>query len=94
MEPSTSHRLSFEFPAPKEMSDIRLLEVLETERVTLRDWLHETYSDNDKRRYFSKVDIDALGALLNSVMQYRPSDRPRAPDLLNHTWFQRNPFAT
>ncbi|MCJ1425254.1 hypothetical protein MMC29_003142 [Sticta canariensis] len=72
----------------------RAIEDLESERVTLCDWLHETYFDDDKKQYFSKADIDTLGTLLQSVMQYRPSDRPRASDLLNHTWFQRNPFTT
>lgn len=65
----------------------------EYEQVTLCDWLHETYfDDDDKTQYFSKADIDTLGTLLQSMMQYRPSDRPQASDLLNHTWFQRNPF--
>ncbi|KAL2038391.1 hypothetical protein N7G274_008730 [Stereocaulon virgatum] len=70
----------------------RATEDLESERVTLRDWLHETYFDDDKKQDFSKADIDSLDTLLQSVMQYYPSDRPRASDLLNHTWFQRNPF--
>ncbi|KAL2044425.1 hypothetical protein N7G274_003130 [Stereocaulon virgatum] len=70
----------------------RATEDLESERVTLRDWLHETYFDDDRKQDFSRADIDSLGTLLQSVMQYYPSDRPRASDLLNHTWFQRNPF--
>ncbi|KAL2054438.1 hypothetical protein ABVK25_005186 [Lepraria finkii] len=70
----------------------RATEDFKSERVTLCDWLHETYFDDDKKQYFSKADIDTLGTLLQLLMQYRPSDRPRASDLLNHTWFQRNPF--
>ncbi|MCJ1470982.1 hypothetical protein MMC07_009630, partial [Pseudocyphellaria aurata] len=38
----------------------RATEDLEFERVTLCDWLHETYFDDDKRQYFSKADIDTL----------------------------------
>lgn len=86
--------LSFEFAVRNELSNSEFLEGHEYKRITLRDWLHETYFDNDKKQYFSKAAIDALGTLLQLVMQYRPSDRPRASDLLNQTWFQRNPFAT
>lgn len=60
--------------------------------VTLTDWLRETYFDDQKRTYFSEKDIEAVGGLLQSMMQYRPSNRPRASQLLNHKWFQTNPF--
>ncbi len=63
----------------------------EFDRVTLKDWLQETYFEDDKKPYFSGSDIDALGTLLESVLQYRPPDRPRASDLLSHSWFQRKP---
>ena len=65
---------------------------LKSERVSLCEWLHETYFEDGKKHYFSEANIDTLGALLQSVMQYRPSDRPRASDLLNHNWFQHSPF--
>ncbi|KAL9125156.1 MAG: hypothetical protein Q9217_005595 [Psora testacea] len=38
----------------------RATEDLESERVTLCDWLYETYFDDDKKQCFSKADIDAL----------------------------------
>ena len=67
----------------------------EYEQVTLCDWLHETYfDDDDKTPYFDKADLDTLATLLQSMMQYCPENRPQASDLLNHTWFLRNPFTT
>ncbi len=74
------------------MTNFQCLEYFEYDRVTLADWLQETYFDDQKRAYFSKADIEILGGLLQSMMQYRPSSRPRASQSLNHIWFQKNPF--
>lgn len=35
-----------------------------SERVTLCDWLNETYFDDDKKQCFSRADIDTLSTLL------------------------------
>ncbi|KAL2041156.1 hypothetical protein N7G274_006100 [Stereocaulon virgatum] len=72
----------------------RATDMFESEQVTLHDWLHETHFEDDKKQCFSKAEIDTLGTLLQLMMQYRPSDRPKASDLLNYTWFQRKPFTT
>ncbi len=32
-----------------------------------------------------------LGDLLNSMMQFRPSERPTADEVLKHPWFQHRP---
>ncbi len=69
-----------------------LLEDQDLESVTLSDWLCETYFDENKRTYFSRADVAAVGALLHQIMQYRPSDRPQASELLHHDLFQQNPF--
>ncbi len=60
----------------------------------MSDWLHETYFEDDKKAYFSKEDIEVAGALLQLIMQFRPSDRPRVFELLNHPWLQHKPFTT
>lgn len=67
-------------------------EELELDSASLRDWLCQTYFDDDKKPSFSRRDIDTLGDLLDSMMQYRPSDRPQVSDLLDDVWFQRDPF--
>ena len=44
------------------------------------------YADFSKA-YFSKTVIDSVGQLLQLMMQYRPSDRPSATEILSHAWF-------
>ena len=41
--------------------------------------------------WFTKPSLDVFGDLIISMMQYRPSDRPSASDVLQHPWFQRRP---
>lgn len=57
--------------------------------------LHQLHSELSATRpgtkWFSKTDLDILGDLLNSIIQYRPSDRPTADQVLAHAWFQRCP---
>lgn len=74
------------------VTDFRVPEDLPCDRVTLVDWLQETYFDDEKKPYFAKADLELVGELLKSMMQYRPADRPRVSQLLHHGWFQRNPF--
>lgn len=74
------------------VTDFHVLENLPCDRVTLADWLQETYFDDEKKTYFSKADIEIAGELLQSMLQYRPSNRPQASQLLQHRWFQKNPF--
>lgn len=61
-----------------------LIKDLELERITLREWPRDSYFESEKHQDFSNADI---GTLLNVIMQYRPLDRPRAIDILNHVWF-------
>ena len=41
--------------------------------------------------WFSKRSLDDFGDLVTSMTQYRPSDRPSASDVLQHSWFRRGP---
>lgn len=41
--------------------------------------------------WFSGGDLDTLGNLLMSMIQYRPSDRPSTAEVLKHPWFQHRP---
>lgn len=62
------------------------------DQVTLADWLHDTYFDEDKKADFAEAHIEELGDLLQSMMQYRPPDRPRISEILAHPWFRKNPW--
>ncbi|KAL8918353.1 MAG: hypothetical protein Q9172_005464 [Xanthocarpia lactea] len=60
--------------------------------VPLADWLHDTYFNDDEEVVFREVEfaeehIELFGELLQSIMQYRPSDRPSVSELLIHPWF-------
>ena len=70
----------------------------EYDRVPLADWLHDTYFNDDEEVEFREVEfaedhIELLGGLLQSIMQYRPSDRPSVSELLKHPWFLQNPLS-
>ncbi|KAL8648315.1 MAG: hypothetical protein Q9210_005060 [Variospora velana] len=73
------------FPYP-ESDDI------EIDQVTLPDWLHDTYFDEGRKGDFAEAHIEELGELLQSMMQYCPSNRPRVSELLKSPWFQKNPW--
>ena len=73
-------------------TNFKFIEDLEIRPCSLVEWLHETYFDNEKNTYFTEAEIQAAGDLLQSMMQYRPSNRPRASQLLNHRWFRNNRF--
>ena len=90
---SNKHLFLSGFWFRNETSNSGLLEDLESRQVSLVEWLKETYFDDDKRTYFSKADIESACALLLSMMQYHPSNRPRVSELLNHDWLQHNLFA-
>lgn len=66
----------------------------ELEEVTLTDWLHDTYFDDNKTTCFAEEHIEVAGELLQSIMEYRPLDRPQISGLLVHPWFRENPFAS
>ncbi|KAL9017229.1 MAG: hypothetical protein Q9185_005432 [Variospora sp. 1 TL-2023] len=65
---------------------------VELDQVTLPDWLHDTYFDEGKKRDFAEAHIEELGELLQSMMQYCPSNRPGVSELLKSPWFQKNPW--
>ena len=75
---------------PKKL--IFMQEESEFDSTSLRDWLHQTYFEDDKKPNFSRRDINTLGDLLDSMLQYRPSDRPQASDLLKYPWLRQDPF--
>ena len=41
--------------------------------------------------WLSRTDVDTLGDLLDSMVQYRPSARPSAKEVLAHPFFQHRP---
>ncbi|KAI4227925.1 MAG: hypothetical protein LQ349_006631 [Xanthoria aureola] len=62
------------------------------DQSNLADWLHDTYFDDDKPVGFAEAHIEMAGDLLQSIMQYQPTDRPRLSSILEHPWFEKNPF--
>ena len=87
---------SIQFPLSYELlrkvisTNLKLPEDLEIKPCTLAEWLHTTYFDDEKNVYFTETEIQAAGNLLQSTMQYRPSRRPRASQILNHRWFRNS----
>ncbi|KAK0506878.1 hypothetical protein JMJ35_010578 [Cladonia borealis] len=73
-------------PPPQANGDLGI------ERCSLAEWLHQTYFDDEKTICFTKAEIQAAGDLLQSMLQYRPSNRPRASELLEHRWFRDSRF--
>ena len=63
------------------------------DQSNLADWLHDTYFDDDKPAGFAEAHIEMAGGMLQSIMQYQPTDRPRLSRILEHPWFEKNPFA-
>lgn len=82
--------LSYELLRKAASTNLKPPEDLEISPCTLAEWLHTTYFDDEKNAYFTEVEIQAAGDLLQSMMQYRPSDRPQASQLLNHRWFRKS----
>lgn len=54
----------------------------------------EAHFEDNKTVRFAEAHIEVLEELLDSMMQYRPSDRPPIFELLKHPWFEKNPFRT
>ncbi len=82
-------------PLPEEWQQLYSIpeaEIVAYDQISLPDWLHDTYFDEDKRVGFAEAHIEEVGELLQSMMQYRPEDRPNISKLLQHAWFQKNPF--
>jgi hypothetical protein len=52
------------------------------ETADLAQWLHETYYDDDKPPYFTKIDIQAVGKVLMRLLRIRPSERSSANDVI------------
>lgn len=82
-------------PLPEEWKHLYSIpeaEVVALDQVSLPDWLHDTYFDDDKTVGFAEGHIEEAGELLQAMMQYRPEDRPNISKVLQHAWFQKNPF--
>ncbi|KAL8908794.1 MAG: hypothetical protein Q9171_005294 [Xanthocarpia ochracea] len=73
-----------ELRSSKAADDTSAEEEPDYDRVTLADWLHETYFDDGKKVEFTEEHIGLFGELLQLIMQYRPSDRPSVSELLKH----------
>ncbi|KAL8734045.1 MAG: hypothetical protein Q9166_001806 [cf. Caloplaca sp. 2 TL-2023] len=68
--------------------------ITDAEPLTMTDWLHEAYFDGIKDVHFAEAHIEEVGELLESMIQYRPSDRPNISQVLKHPWFKKNPFTS
>ncbi|KAI4259249.1 MAG: hypothetical protein L6R42_004663 [Xanthoria sp. 1 TBL-2021] len=62
------------------------------DQSNLADWLHDTYFEDEKPVGFAEAHIEMAGEMLQSIMQYQPTDRPRLSQILDHPWFEKNPF--
>ena len=69
-------------------TDSKLQEDLKITPCSLARWLHKTYLADEKNVYFTEAEIQATGHLVQPMMQYRPSNRPLASQLLHHRWFR------
>ena len=54
---------------------------VDMETVDLVQWLHETYYDDDKPPYFTKIDLQAISKVLLSLFRFRPSERSSASEI-------------
>lgn len=59
---------------------------------SLTDWLRETYYDDDKPPSLTDTDLERVGGLLLRLLQYRPSDRPSAGEILLDPLFHPHTF--
>jgi serine/threonine protein kinase len=54
---------------------------------SLKDWLRETYHDDDKPPILTNIDLERIGDFLLQLLRYRPSERPSAGEILSYPLF-------
>lgn len=59
---------------------------------SLPDWLREAYYGDDKPPSLTDIDLQRVGELLLRLLQYRPSERPSAGDILSDPLFDPHTF--
>ena len=84
--------LSYELLHSVVSTNVKLPEDQKIMPCSLAKWLHKTYFNDEKYFCFTEAEIQAAGDLLRSMMQYRPSNRPQACQLLGHRWFRTSCF--
>lgn len=61
------------------------------ESMSITDWLHDCYFDQDRRPDYAEEHLEWLGDLLTKMMRWKPKDRLSAQEVLQHKWFAQNP---
>lgn len=64
----------------------------DVEPLSLTDWLHDCYFNEEKRPEFAEEHLEWLGDLITKMMCYSPEDRLSTQGILEHQWFAQNPF--
>lgn len=59
---------------------------------SLKDWLRETYHDDDKPPILTDTDLERIGGFLLRLLRYRPSERPSAGEILSDPLFDPHTF--
>lgn len=54
---------------------------------SLQDWLEETYGDSTRKDDLTKEDIIKVGSLIQRLLQFEPSRRASAQEILEDSWF-------
>lgn len=54
---------------------------------SLQEWLEETYFDGARKEDFTREDIAKVGALVRRLLQFEPSTRTSAQEILQDPWF-------
>ncbi|KAL1582020.1 hypothetical protein WHR41_09422 [Cladosporium halotolerans] len=73
-------------------STLQDIDQAELDVGSLTDWLRETYYDDDRPPSLTDTDLERVGGLLLRLLQYRPSDRPSAGEILLDPLFHPHTF--
>lgn len=55
---------------------------------TLQGWLEEMYFDGERNNDLTQKDILKVGKLVRSMLQFEPSKRASAKEMLQDFWFE------
>lgn len=55
---------------------------------TLQEWLEEIYFDGERNHDLTREDILNVGRLVRSLLQFEPSNRASAEEILQDSWFK------
>lgn len=55
---------------------------------TLQEWLEEIYFDEEKNQDLTREDILKVGQIVRSMLQFEPSKRASAGEVLRDSWFE------